>query len=120
MPKASEVAAELRKLADGLERGGDTWVEQPAVFFSYMYGGDDAKDHFVAIAPLLPRPLKKEYDRDQLQLVYETPALRVRAYIERSKVCTLVEPARDAVYRCEPLLSGEEEAELAGEVPSGD
>lgn len=113
MPKANEVAAELRKLADALDRIGECEVSAPNVYFSYCFEGSAAKDDFLALAKILPRPLTKEYPAgDTMDLVYKTNAIRVRTYIERSKVCTLIEPSRKAVYRCEPLLSPEEEDAL--------
>ena len=36
----------------------------------------------------------------------------LRACIDRAQVCELIEPAKPAVYRCFPLLSDQEEAEL--------
>jgi len=41
-------------------------------------------------------------------------ALRYNIEIPRNTVCELVEPAKPAVYRCEPLLSDEEEAAIDG------
>ena len=112
MQKAIDVAAELRNLADHIEKGGYTFIETPLIYFSYRYGGDDAKDSFIAFSKLLPRPIRKEYDSRDLTLKYETPAMRIYSTIERSKVCRVVEPAKDAVYECEPLLSADEESEL--------
>lgn len=111
MPKASEVAHELRKLADALEVEPETDLAQPMVTF-YC----DTKDQFLASARLLPRPLKKEFEEVRMELAndrHECP-IWLRSVIERTKVCILVKPAQPAVYDCEPLLSPDEENELGG------
>lgn len=105
MPKASEVASELRKLADSLDREPDAetgraWLD----FFCHAN-----KSQFLTHAKTLPRPCEKIYDRSELKLRYESDALRVDVHVERDTVCRLVEPAREAVYECEPLLSEAEE-----------
>ena len=105
---AGQVATELRRLADALDKEPELAISRPSVYISYRYGGDTAKDMFIGIARILPRPLAKIYKDDELQLKYESPALNVQAYIERNKVCEIVEPARPAVYHCVPLLSDEE------------
>jgi hypothetical protein len=109
MPKASEVAVELRKLADSIERGGDTAVPSATVLFGRDYAIDD-KDRFLAIARLMPKPLTKEYTEREVKVRYITEAVKVSAYIDRSGVCKIIKPAQPAVYDCEPLLS---EVELA-------
>ena len=112
MPKANDVATELHMLANHLAEGGDLEVKIPSIYLSYRYGGDKAKDEFLALAKLLPRPLKKHYGSHDLELKFETEALYVCVAIERDKVCRLVEPAKPAVYECEPVLSPEEEGAL--------
>jgi hypothetical protein len=116
MPKASEVAIELRKLADGLDTLGDTNVTDP--WISFYHTSSDAKDMFLALAKAFPRPFTKEYeegDNGDLVLKYKTPAAFIKASIRRTNVCRVVEPAKPAVYECEPLLSAEDHAALGVE-----
>ena len=113
MAKASEVAIELRKLADALDREPDADIERPYILFAHY--GESMKEQFRTLARLLPRPIEKLWEETPtgyLNLNHETPAAYIKAYIQRSVVCTLVEPAKPAVYNCEPLLSIEEEAAL--------
>ena len=113
MAKASEVAIELRKLADALDREPDSDIERPYILFSHYT--EEGKEKFKTLARLLPRPIEKNWEElpnGYLNLIYDTPAAYIKAYIPRSVVCTLVEPAKPAVYNCEPLLSIEEEAAL--------
>ena len=109
---ASAVASELRKLADALDVSPETEVVSPNIYFSCSYLGSKSKEVFLSLARLLPHPLKKEAKKDEMWIGYESDSLRVQAYIERSIICELVEPAKPAVYRCEPLLSDDEEAAL--------
>jgi hypothetical protein len=120
MTTAGQVAVELRKLADALDREPDTEIFRPEVDFSCKYkssvGPGVAKTVFIALARLLPHPLTKgvqSYDYDAIELRYRSDAIIVAASIERNKVCRLIERERAAVYDCEPLLSQEEEASLA-------
>ena len=120
MPKASEVAQELRKLADALDKEPDTSI-------SNVYCGISlkSKESFLSVARVLPRPLWKdlsatEYVLDNrqhkpdgsLDFGAAWPAIHIRAQVDRSLVCRLVKPAIPAKYECDPLLSQEEEASL--------
>lgn len=111
MPKASEVASELRKLADSLDREAHVEIPAPGVYFPTRYEGKKA---FLNVAAILPHPIKKTYPLDgtEIELEYRTSAIRVSTCGQRNTVCELVEPAKPAVYRCAPLLSDEEEAAL--------
>lgn len=113
-------AAELRKLADAVEPlariNGSSYVK-PWLYISYRYGGDLAKQTFLEVAQALPKPFKKEYTDSELKLTYTSAALEVNLAIERSSVCEIVEPAKPAVYRCEPLLSDDEDSEIVGNAP---
>lgn len=113
MPKASEVAAELRRVADALDREPETVVKKPYLFFSCTH----EKDVFLRTARLMPLPLKKVYEDqgkswDEAKLEYDSPGIYLCVSAYRSLVCTLVEPAKPAVYHCEPMFSSEEEAAL--------
>jgi hypothetical protein len=112
MTTAGALAIELRKLADALDKEPETVVDDPSLYFNYKYRGDTAKQEFLDIARLLPKPLTKRYSKDEFEVVYNSPALIIKAWVERSKVCVLVEPAKEAVYDCIPLFSAEEEASL--------
>jgi hypothetical protein len=110
MAKAIDVANALRMLASHIEKGGDTEIVTPNIYFSTF----DQKDLFLAVAKLLPRPLVKLYgegDYADLKLDYTTDDIYVTARIQRSVMCRLVEPAQPAKYECEPLLNVDE---LAG------
>ena len=118
MPKAAEVATELRRVADALDKEPETVVARPMVVFycnSYL-AADKGKSMFLALVKLLPRPLAKIASGivgfAEYELENKTPGIWLRCVIDRSSVCTLVEPAKPAVYECEPLLSADEEASL--------
>ena len=118
MPKAHEVALAFRMLAKSMMQNPDADVVRPFVYFSHKYMADDAKPQFVAMAAMLPHPLEKLYKMDELTLLFDSPAIRIDASIERSKVCKIITPQQiiPAVYDCEPLFSHEEDAQLAQEV----
>jgi|GEM_PF-3526593 len=118
MITAGNVANELRKLADALDREPEQELPQARVEFYCKYMGEKGKPMFLALARLLPRPLAKgpkKYDESAIDVSFSSEALQVYACIERNKVCKLVEPSRTipAVYECEPLLSEEEAAAVA-------
>lgn len=111
MPKAYEVAIELRKLADSLECEPEAEITKPVM--SFYHWGEPGKQHFLNVVRLLPRPLVKNYDDSDIMLDHDTPALRVYAKIQRSVVCRMVKPAQPAEFECDPILSVEEEKALA-------
>lgn len=117
MPKAHDVAEELRKLADGLDKEPEAKITDASVYFSHWMSDEKRKMMFLTLARLLPRPLQKQYPKEDaqggdLELIYKSAAMRINASIPRSVVCHIVEPAKPAVYKCEPLLSEEDEKEL--------
>lgn len=115
MPKASEVAAELRKLAACLEKEPQTEIHQPSVYFQTYLGTDQhRKSLFLNVVRLMPRPFSKDTTENEIEIEYETPCIRVWSKIERNLVCRIVEDAKPAVYECEPLLSEAEEAQIGG------
>jgi hypothetical protein len=110
MPKAHEVATELRKLADSLDANPEVSLKLPWVMF-YC----DTKEQFLNAASILPRPLAKtESDANssynRIRIEYNTPAIEVSASVYKSLTYELVEPAKPAVFRCDPILSALEEA----------
>jgi hypothetical protein len=110
MPTAREIAVELRKFADRLELNPDAEMDKP--YISFYYFGDSQKQAFLNSARALPRPLVKSSDEGNLKLTYDSLAMYAYASIPKSVTCTLVEPARPAVYRCDPILSEDEEDKL--------
>ena len=118
MPKAGEIAAELRRVADALDREPEAKLPQPMLsFYCNDYGAaDKGKAQFLQTVRLLPRPLAKEPSDTVYQIEHgrndAAAAVWIRAQINRSSVCTIVEPAKPAVYDCPALLSLEEEEEL--------
>ena len=115
MPKANEVAAELRKIAEHLELAGDKEIPRPSVYLSCFYEFSEAKEKFLRVVNSLPHPLAKHVDDSEVRVTYENHSILVTTYIERSKVCTMIEPAKPAVYRCEPLLNDEDLSTLTEE-----
>ena len=114
-PTAGQVATEFRRIADALDKEPDTEVEPPMVtFYCNSYSAaDKGKQVFLNVVRLLPRPLAKKPSETNMEV--ENPNKEVvylRACIDRAQVCELIEPAKPAVYRCFPLLSDQEEAEL--------
>jgi hypothetical protein len=105
---AGKVAAELRKLADALDTNPEAVVTKPWINF---YGYDKAT--FAAVVKLLPRPLAKKVDGGdesyrRIRVEYKSEAIDIDASVPQHLTCELVEPAKAAVYRCDPLLSLEE------------
>ena len=114
MPLASEVAAELRKIADALDQQPDVEVKKPSLHFFYSFG--DTKEQFLASARLIPHPVKKIYEESggypRVRVQHDTDALRTEARIYKESICTIVEPARPAVYDCNLTLTADEDAAL--------
>lgn len=113
-PTAHEVATAFRQLADSLDRNPDAPIKKPWISF-YC----DDKQAFANVVKLLPRPLvRKEESGDdrwaRIKVEHVTAVIDVNASIPKSLTCELVEPARAAVYRCDPVLSLLEEGELVG------
>ncbi len=114
MPKASEVANELRKFAEALDATPDANVKLAMLSFY-----SDTKEQFVNAAKVMIRPFVKSEDDyghesyRRIHLRHATDALIVDVNVYKSLTCELVEPARPAVYRCDPILSLAEEAEVS-------
>lgn len=106
MPKARELARELRKMADALDKEPNAPIVR--AYLNFYHCGKEAKEAFVALAHALPHPLQKKYIEDVLRLEYDTSVMRIVSSIDRTAVCHLIEPAREAVYECDPILSDEE------------
>jgi hypothetical protein len=111
MTTAGAVATELRRVADALDMEPEARVCKADLWF--WNGGN--KEGFVNVARLIPRPFTKKYEEGaggNLILHRDSEALTIDVRVQRSAVCELVEPAKPAVYKCESLLSDEEEAAL--------
>ena len=109
---AGQVATELRKIADALDKQPETPVVSGSLYFCCSYKGDAGKKAFISLAKLLPHPLAKKLDNDDYWLKAGNDALTTHLYISRSQICTLIEPAQPAVYDCPSILSLEEEDAL--------
>jgi hypothetical protein len=115
MPTPQAIAAELRKVADGLDRV-DSEINIP---YAFLHFDHKTKESFLATAKVFPRPLKKdlicpEKPFAEIRLSYSSEALHLWTKVLQSLTCELVEPAKPAVYRCDPLLSEVELLEAEG------
>ena len=111
MTTAGAVAAELRRMADALDKEPEANIVKGNLWF---WNGEN-KESFLNLVRLVPRPLKKVYEEGigaSVIATHETDALTIELRIARNSVCQIVEPAKPAVYKCEPLLTDEEEAAL--------
>jgi hypothetical protein len=107
--KASEFALKLRKLADGLDKAPEAEIY---TYVSITPAHND-KQTFLALAKLMPRPLTKKIRYEGTN--YQDFTLEGDGFflgIPRSMICTLIEPAKPAVYDCPSILSKEEEDAL--------
>ena len=112
--KAIDAVENLRKLADLLEKHPEAKIGT-----AYFSIGFYEKDSFLAMARDLPRPFEKTYgdgEYGELSVSFGDIAKSgwVRLSIPRKTACRLVEPAKPAVYDCDPILSADEEAQLEG------
>jgi hypothetical protein len=72
----------------------------------------EEKASFIAAARVLGG--NKRYTDTDLSLEQDFGPLEVCLRIDRKAVCRIVEPAKPAVYECDPILSEEEEAQIGG------
>ncbi len=110
--KAIDAVANLRKLADLLEKHGDTEILMATARIWF-----DSKESFLVFARDFPRPYAKEFQEEQygsLILTHgkltETGDINLDIY--RSAICKMIEPARPAKFHCPSIFSPEEEAGL--------
>jgi hypothetical protein len=104
LAKASEIAAELRKLAESFDSISDS-IDIP---YLYVATHHYEKDSFLAVARAMPRPVKKgetNYSIPEINLRYKSNAIDFYVSIPKSLTCEIVEPAKPAVYKCDPILS---------------
>jgi hypothetical protein len=112
--KAIDAVANLRKLAHMLETHPEAEIDT-----AYFSIGFYDKASFLAVAQDMPRPFEKVYETGSYpDLRLSHGGIRrdgiILLTIPRDKACTLVEPAKPAVYDCDPILSADEEAQLEG------
>jgi hypothetical protein len=118
MTTAGQIAQELRRIADAFDKEPETVMEKPMLSFhcNNYSAANKGKAAFLAAVRLLPKPLKKEPSDTSYEVGYGRMDSKVavwsRAVIDRASVCTLIEPAKPAVYDCPSLLSVEEETGL--------
>lgn len=108
MPKAIEVATELRRVADALAENPDLEINP---YLSIDTAGN--KDTFLALAKSMPKPMEKGIDFEGT--TYEDFKLEHgfwRIKIARSAYCRILKPAIPAVYDCPSIFSDEEESTL--------
>lgn len=118
MPQASQVAAELRRLADALDTTPEAEIAKPSIFVTHSsYGDENVKDQFINFVRVMPKPFKKGggWRNDEIVLTYTVPALHIHAAINKDKMCVLVAPAIPAKYECDPVLSAIEEQGITPE-----
>lgn len=113
--KASEIAQKLRDLADGLEKMGDTYVGHTYISISAN------KENLRDLVKALPKPLTKKVflphsTSPDLHIEHRLDAGVIMVTIPQSLTCRLVEPAREAKYECDSILSPAEDAEIFAEV----
>ena len=107
MPKASEIAAELRKVAELLDAQPEHDMRKPTLSW-YTF----SKEDFLATLPGIPRPIAKRIAYETFYAEHVTDALLVSASAPQSMTCELVQRAQPAKYNCLPLLSKQEEESL--------
>ena len=106
--KVSDVATELMRLADALNKSPELDIEP---YLSIDTSTD--KEKFLELARIMPRPMTKGVDfpgKSYEDFKLEHSFWKIK--IARSAYCIIVEPARPAVYECPSILSDEEEAAL--------
>lgn len=118
MPKAHEIANELRKMADSLDKEPETEVQQCWVSFVCS-----DRQIFLNTARLMPRPFTKtypdagdKYPKIKIGSKDFSGPIHWDVSAPRDVACRVIEPAKPAVYDCTPLLSEEEDAALVGEL----
>ena len=111
-----ELATDLAKLAEHLKQQPDLEI---GTFYLTNESYNTTGEQFKAIAKSFPKPLHKRvtsYGTGESDIILESPkdgeGFTLHFRVPQNKVCKIVEPARPAVYDCEPLLTPEEEAEL--------
>ncbi len=107
MPNASAIASELRAFADSLDT--NPTLELP---YAFLYFTCHTREEILGLAKIMPRPFEKSYSGNDIRLNHKTEALSAWVVAPRELTCTLVTPARPAVYDCEPLLSPDQDASL--------
>lgn len=114
MSERTEFITGLRELADYLENNPDVPIPyQPyfAVCVTNYVEPEKTKDAIQSVARC-PGPWRKELGESLLTLTKDFHGVKYGVICDRSHVCKMVEPAKPAVWDCEPLLSAKEFEEL--------
>lgn len=112
MPTAHEVAVSLRKLADSLDATPE--LTMPTAWVTFYC---DTKELFLNAASILPRPFNKSSSLagskfERIRIEHKDIGAHSNASVCKSLTCEMIEPAKPAVYRCDPILSAIEEEML--------
>ena len=114
MNERTEFITGLRELANYLENNPDAPIPSSAclsVSVTDYYNPSGTKYALGQVARC-PGPWQKELDDSYLTLIKEFHGVKYMVICARDHVCTMVEPAKPAVWDCEPLLSAKEFEEL--------
>ena len=114
MIERTEFITGLRELADYLENNPDLPIPHdpylPVCVTSY--GEPEKTKLAIKAAARCPGPWKKELGESFLSLTKYFHGVKYGVICDRDHVCTMVEPAKPAVWDCEPLLSAKGFEEL--------
>lgn len=113
MPKAHEVATELRRFADALDKQPDLIIPRP-----FLNMATHSKEEFLNVVSVFPRPFYKNFEPETLEILnvpildertqWDDRAIHAYACVPRKDMCRLVKEAQPAVYECDPLLDDAE------------
>lgn len=114
MSERTEFITGLRELADYLENNPEAPIPSNAYIGVSVtdYGNPAGTRYRLEIVARCPGPWQKELDDSFLTLIKDFHGVKYRVMCARDHVCTMVEPAKPAVWDCEPLLSAKEFEEL--------
>lgn len=114
MSKRTDFITGLRELADFLEANPCLPVPVNPYLGSSVtnYGEPEKTKLALQAVARCPGPWKKELDDSVLTLVKDFHCVEYRVTCNRTHVCKMVEPAKPAVWDCEPILSAKEFEEL--------
>jgi hypothetical protein len=110
MSTSHEFAADLRTLADYLQRKAEFPMDYPIIRVYFI----EQKEDFLSAVKSCGNGKKimptERYDQDLFYFIPGQPSkLTFQVMTYRSMVCRLVSPARAAEYDCDPILSQAQE-----------
>lgn len=114
MSERKDYIAGLRQLADYLENNPDipTPSSTTVTACATDYLNEEGTKHNMQAVAKCPGPWSKEFDDSFLTLTRKFAGIELQVFCNRNHVCKMVEPAKPAVWDCEPLLSAKEFEEL--------